>query len=356
MKNRLILSVAAIWLSVSGSGLHAWDQFEYGGGANCCQEESHFFATAQYLLWSTDYSLPIGFKYVEGASTKASTTPGVVLTDETLSGSFFQPHQKWTSGVRVGIGWEAESIDVRGYWTGYRNEANKTVPTAQSIFISGIINDLANDSFVGDSTSASACYKLNYNIADLEVGKTFHPSNCVSLRPFAGLRGAWIHQDNLLSFNGSMEVLPVGAGLVTVDLPQSASIRHHTAGVGPRLGLETVWGDWHGFSVIGNFSAALLFAEPKTRFEFITTSASVVGATVDVLTETLQLNDDYWQLIPNFQLQFGVNWGMDFNCNRNHFNVFATFETNFWWETSTIVVIHRGLGLQGLTTGISFDF
>ena len=355
MKNTLLLGVAAIGLSTFGSQIHAWDEYNYYDD-ECCSED-HFFVTGQYLLWSTDYSLPIGFKYVEGASIGTSPAPGVGATNEVLSGYFFQPNQKWTSGVRVGIGWEAESIDVSGYWTGYRNHTNKTVPTGQSIFISGIINDLSNDNFVGGSTSASASYKLNYNIAHLEVGKTFHPNCNIALRPFAGFRGAWIHQDNLLSFAGEMEVLtPPGGANVTVDLPQSASIRHHTAGVGPRFGLETKWGNWCGFSVLGNFSAALIFAEPKTKFEFLATSASIIGAGVDVLTERLVLNDDYWQLVPNFQLLFGVNWGMDFNCGKNRFDIFASWESNFWWETSTIVVIHRGLGLQGLTTGISFDF
>jgi len=349
MKKILFLA-AAIAFSAWNHPVHAWEEecFE-----ECCAD-NQFFVTAQYLLWSTDYSLPIGFKYVEGTSTTAGPVPDSTSTDRTVSGSFFQPHQKWSSGVKLGLGWEmGDEIDVRGYWTGYKNKTTKSVPTSQSVFIAGIINDISDDNFVGGSTFARGTYKLNYNIADLEVGKTFDVNWLLKFRPFIGLRAAWIHQDNILTFTGNT----YSFGFATVDQPQSASIRNHTAGIGPRIGFETTWGDWYGFSLLGNFSASLVFAEPKTRFEFITTTAVLVTPSdIDIVKETLALNDDYWQLIPNFQVLLGVNWGTEFDCGNYRLDLFAAWESSFWWETSTIVVIHRGLGLQGLTTGVNFSF
>lgn len=256
---------------------------------------------------------------------------------------------KWDYGFRLGTGYDLvyDQWDTALYWTWFRTEARHTIPSQLDTrigpeFDAGFLN--------GDiPQSLSAKWSLLLNMFDWELGRSYWVSKSLSLRPFLGLKGGWIHQ-------------PIHAHYynLTIDsVPTSNSGREHVKnnfwGIGPLGGVNTKWRvrnfGSHFFNFFGDFSMATLwgtwncgdvYKNTVSRKFSVNTKRSTLGALM-------------------FRGFMGIGWDVDFRSGRSHFAAKLGYETQIWLNQLRIATfqlqrLHTDLTLQGVTFNVRFDF
>ena len=81
---------------------------------------------------------------------------------------------------------------------------------------------------------------IDYNVLDLDLGKSFCPSERWQLRPVLGLRGAWINQTFDTEFHGTWQNAAI------LWQTSDEHIENKFWGIGPKLGIENTLNLWRG--------------------------------------------------------------------------------------------------------------
>ncbi len=303
--------------------------------------------SAEFLYWSTNYSLPFAFDFNLSSSQLFSQVPAVAFQSTSVKAHFIRPPQRWTPGFRLGFGGNTgfDGWELQAYYTYYSNETEKKVFSDEQT-----INTAWQ--------KGKAKFHLNYQVGDLELGRIFYSSPKITIRPFCGIRGAWIDQDNHASFQGnSVSFTDAFDAQFAADQPLSIKIDLDVRAIGPRIGLNSNWGSYRGLSILANVSGALLYGKGNTHanVNVVSVTQNSDNAITDSQTK-INVRDKFWDLFPNLQMLLGVTWGYSFGKNKNMLRISASWETNFWWEAANILVFDRALSMQGLTAGIGIDF
>ena len=162
-----IVTTALLALSCSALQAYGW-----GNG---------FSVDVEGLYWSMSDNFPLG---VDAPSTTVTVdgTPNVVTV--TGASSLKKVPDTWQPGVRVWLGWNGfDCWDVKGLYTYYYNN--------KKLHLNGEFDDFW--------PLADLQRTFNYNVADLELGKSFKLCSVV-LRPFIGVRGAWLNPKHRATF------------------------------------------------------------------------------------------------------------------------------------------------------------
>lgn len=311
---------------------------------DCCDMPYRFWGSAQFLYWSTNYNFPFALPTTIDKN-PISSSPRLNVTENNIQVNIVRTDHSWSPGVRVGIGFspKCDCYDFAGYWTYYHNETHKTVTSDHSVIVA-VFNE------------AKGSIHFNYNVADLEIGRKCSPCSKVFLRPFCGIRAAWLNQDYGVTFIGNESTFNVTIPRpVTVSIdasPAKLNLDHDIWSVGPRLGLQSKWGCFCGVSIIGDISASLLYGKIKQNIDldFLTTE-QVGSGPVNENKNFIKIHDSYWELFPSLQMLLGLSFN-PFRCVR----VNAGWEANFLWETSNILFFDRAISFQGLTLDVTLEF
>ena len=272
----------------------------------CYDAGVYFFADALY--WFAD---------VGGNSNFSVVSP----TGTAVAGTTLQTKFKWDWGFRVGLGFDLEhdQWDTDFYYTWFRDKNSNSSS-----------NDGDGDA---DDSSTGNRGKLHYNVADWELGRWFYISQSISLRPHAGIKGAWIKLNQTASFK---------AGTPATAFTATESTKFWS--VGPSAGVNTNWwfGDVndHHFGIFGDFGGALMFARFKTHYT-ATGGTSVGGHHQD-------------RLVPMLSGFMGLEYDTCFDCNKMHFGIRLGYELQYWFKQAE--VLSNNIGLQGATLDFRFDF
>ncbi len=284
---------------------------------------------------------------------------------------------KWNWGFRVGLGYEFDhdQWDTDIYYTWLRSSASGD--TSFTVPVGGAASSLNTDSTMvpGTVASGTATNKLNFNVLDWELGRSFYISNSISLRPHVGVKGAWIKLSESESFTAR-----AGSPIATYN----SSDRTKSWAVGPSAGVNSNWyfgcantmgpkgevRDRPMFSIFGDVSGALMYGHNKiSHSETGATAAAVAtgGFNVSGLNRTL--------MVPVLTGVMGLAWDICFDCDKMHLGIRAGYELQYWFRQN-----HRlsnfnttgsageavsaprytrttgDLALQGLTIDVRFDF
>ncbi len=130
-----------------------------------------------------------------------------------------------------------------------------------------------------NTTVATADWRLRLNLLDGDIGREFYVSRFLTMRPFFGVRGAWVNQkytvkyESLIneSFEGPVQwLLEQAAGTpLTAEfcgcLQSQTKFRHDFQGVGPRFGFNTEWTLASGLSLYANAGLNLIWGQYDLR-------------------------------------------------------------------------------------------
>ena len=330
---------------------------------------------------------------------------GPTVGDVSVQGNMVRPVRTWRPGFRVGIGWDTpyDMWNIQTDWTYYYNKSvtNKsTDPMVLSTFANldegfvpywalPIVNSGAGD-LVGVTTAIpmatytqmQGVWQLNYNMVNLELGRSLYLTKAVALRPHVGLQNGWIHQKAEVAYARSLNIIPT-EGLNTRPLDQLVKLDNKFWGIGFRTGIDGEWQLGYGFSVLGRVAASILSGRTNAR----RTQYSQTNATLDEFggAEYLKIqnvSDRINDFAPGLDTSLGVNWGTCLSNDTMYLGLSLNWESIYWWgqfrflqpelKTNTIAGAttfdYRGglresypfsdsaLNIEGLTAKLQFDF
>ncbi|MGC1878079.1 MAG: Lpg1974 family pore-forming outer membrane protein [Rhabdochlamydiaceae bacterium] len=297
------------------------DRYDYLRGGFLAPR-GHIYVTAEWLYWRTREE---GMEFVTAKRIKFD----------------FQ------SGFRVGLGVHLpyDYWDIYVNYTRFNPRGSKS---AHGSFYPLFLFQGAGAPQGPSVDEGHARWKIEFQSADVEIGRSFYVAKTLAFRPFFGLKGAWIDQDAHIRYAGGF--IPVGQTFHTY-------FKNDFKGAGPLIGIESNWLIGSGFSFFGDFAAALIAGHFHNKQK----QHQLGGA------EVVDLNNDFNLVGPTVQLVAGLAWDCNFNRDQCHFGLSAGFESQYWWGQNQteqftdkdfpIYVREKGdLAFYGLTLRGRFDF
>ncbi len=289
-------------------------------------------------------------------------------SENILNGKMKDPHFKWDFGFRVGVGYNLphDGWDLYLDWTRLysRAHASESDEVPSTIFATW-----ANPQITGFNdikcNEADAHWRLHLNVVDLELGREFFTSKWLTLRPFIGLRGAWIHQRYHVEYeDGSFFINNEGEELEDAeDGELDIRMKNNYWGVGLRGGLNTLWGLCGGWSIYGDLAISLLYGRFHVR-----QAENFIATGSDTKENQLYVDHGFTSGRAVTDLGLGLRWDHSFcDCNY-HFGIQAGYEHHMFFGQNQLnrfvddtvagaFVSNLGdLTVQGWVLSARFDF
>jgi hypothetical protein len=266
----------------------------------------------------------------------ANATSTAPLTRGKLEG-FSSRNRDWDyqPGMRIGAGFylnhDAWNLDFNWTWlniTDYKKANAQTPGVLVPFFMTGI-----NTPTAVYGTTATANWHAKYNTLDIRLGKPYYVSRYLVMNPHFGVRGASIRQHFSAHFFGTT--------------PTAGTVHHGDNdfwGVGSRAGLDSKWILGKGWCLMGNIAASLLFG----KFEIKQNMQYGSGATP---SDGFDVDSDYFQNIPNFEIILGVGWGRFVNKQKLRIGFEAAYEFHEWWDQLNYRKFYSGSAGAGSQVG-----
>jgi hypothetical protein len=268
-----------------------------------------------------------------------ATTPDQFVAFETLDFDF-------ATGLRVGVGLERD-WGAKCYYTRFYTDTTDAVEghVTPNFLGSRLFAKEQTQPFFFRSGDIQAA--IDYNVLDLDFGKSFGPSESWQLRPVLGLRGAWINQTFDTEFRGTWSDAAQGE-------PNSVEhIKNDFWGIGPKLGIDNTLNLWRGQQCTVDLA-----------MDFYTAYLLGFWTINDVATNTSDQGVVSTQVVPIHGRNFGAltfQAMIGLHLNYRYWNATAGYELNDWLNQCQIFDDATGphnndLILQGLCIRVSYGF
>jgi hypothetical protein len=214
-------------------------------------------------------------------------------------------------------------------------------------------------------SNAEQSWSLKMDFLDLSLSRSYYSGTRLTVRPFFGVRGAWIRQ--------TLDTEYVGSTSYSNSAPTSSNgwlkaiVNNQSAawGIGPRTGFESNWLLGYGTRFIGNASGDILY----TRYSLHQDQQAAYFSAQDVadpITSNAAVSQtiDYLRAHTDFEL--GIGWGTYFDNNNWHIDLSATYGFQIFWDQNMFrnfedsyaqsFAPNGNLYIHGLTMTANFDF
>lgn len=321
---------------------------------------SNWFLFADALYWRVEEGRT---EWALGASQTGTTSTGLPITKEHMRKVDFD----WDWGFRVGIGYnfEFDEWDTALSYTWLHTEKTDQYSLDQNSAPSGIpvgfpkITSLITAPAVNSDLHTPVnsfdfgkiSWEVHFNCLDWELGRNYHVSKHLALRPHAGIKGAWINQH----IDGRFRQTEFS------NTHTFYKIDNDFWGVGPSGGVNTQWrfcnDKRHFFSIFADFAGALLYGHFDVDENNFDQAVPGVG-----FGEQKFSNFDRNLVAPMLQTAMGFGWDMNFNKDKCHVGVKLGYELQYWFRQNQIVTpfslerLDGDLAMQGGTLDLRFDF
>lgn len=337
-------------------------------------EGLYWEASEEGLNYATRKEFNCGSGFTNGGSSSSSFSDqsGFTTCDVCEQGKVKDIGNSWDGGFRIGLGYDlpCDGWDVAAYWTWFRTTAHGHADSdfAAGEFLLPVWGD--GDKFIADSVHAK--WTLNLNILDVELGREFCVSPCLSLRPFVGIRAAWVDQKYRVRNEG--HIVDVGDTSIDIGSEENIHMKSKFSGVGVLGGLDSEWKVGCGFSLYGEVAASILWGhfDRNTR-EVHTFDLDVEIAERDLLDLDATIcarqkdNNGHGGCRAITDAALGVRWKQFFDCDRIALTLSVGWEHHCFFDQNRFQNIasllrpnpreERGdLYTQGVTFAARLDF
>lgn len=309
------------------------------------------FLTADFIYWSVRE---------EGlAFATSGFAPGGVGTTTLSKGQTYYPGFRWRPGFKVGLGLDLghDGWDIYAQYT-WMN-APKHTRTATSTtdsnneLVSTWVFDPANE--MQSVNYASGAWSLNFNTADLDIGRQYFISHYLVLRPFVGLKASWQKQRNTAYYQETVTTTSYTA--------TNLSMKERFFGIGLRSGLNANFHFDKNWSLYGDCTLSALASHFNVSHSYTTWTVTNTDTT-PTASETLLLAN-YKTVLntikPVLETGMGLAWDYWFNDDSYHVGLSLGWEQQLWWGMNKFNNLLNGdsngdLSMQGITFKFRFDF
>lgn len=272
------------------------------------EETRPFYTAIDYLFWRAEadqlqyaLNLPEGFP-----NDGLFFAPQIIVSNQQFKGH---------SGVRAKMGYSiCDDWDIAVAWTHFKNCTFSSTQgnTSNSIVAGSLVGLVQTDL----ASAANSSWFIKINQFDIEGGYTWCLCDALTLRPFIGIKGAFLTQAqgiNYFALNG----VPSSNAHIERN--------HKFISFGPRIGIEEQWHIVNNISVIGNLATSLLFGKFNLTNRFIISDGtrSTGPVTFDCRKE----------LYPMMEMLLGLCW--EKACEGYPLiQVAVAYELQYWWNQS----------------------
>jgi len=212
--------------------------------------------------------------------------------------------------------------------------------------------------------SADQSWKLKMDFLDLSLARAYYSGTKLTVRPFFGVRGAWIRQGLKTSYTGNASYLDNdSAGYYETKITNFYS----SWGLGPRTGFESNWMMGRGFRLIGNGSGDILYTRYSLHSGQQTHLIVPPGGGLNPIETNISVTQEIDYLRTHLDLGLGFGWGTYFYHNDYHFDLAATYGFQVFWNqnmfrnfenslTAASFAPNGDLFVHGVTLNARFDF
>jgi hypothetical protein len=302
----------------------------------CIETTESYYLEAAYLYWHSS---------IEGLSVTSNIQrQGAFQIKETIE----QIDYKYESGFKLGLGYNLsyDYWDVFANWTRLRTQPHSSWSSKSQTLNASLLDPFERFNILG-SSSIRSHWNLHFDSVDLELGRRLFLGRNLAIRPYAGLKGAWVTSKLNTSYFG-----------INRSSFNSANVflKNRNQGIGLRFGMQSRWDlSCSNFAILTKIAGTVLWNSMKTRNdtnEFNSSGSLVLGGGSKY--------DHYRTLKPLVECFIGLDWGSCF-CKKYYLGVSAGYEMQFWWNYNTFFVAPKNttmydLNLHGLTSTITMDF
>ncbi len=318
------------------------------------------FLTVDFLYWYANES-----NLVWGSKTKVKNFGGLKGVAAPIRHFHFDT--EWSPGVRFGIGKNigCDDWDLFLNWLYIHNSATDSAhfPWGENpipdIGQDAIYNPWAYGSWFNESfwQNGTSSWALNFDLMDFELGRKLWLSPCFTLRPFAGLRGTWLHTRYRIKTNSAMPgftqfnpALITTAQFIPFFQENANFIRNNYWGIGLLGGLQPTWaicnnlfifGSWGGSLVWGRFFGSNLV---RARFQGVLISPGD-GEIPREFSLKNHEKEGFHRIQAMLDLALGLHWEASWFCQRLSTSLDVSWEYHYW----------PNFGLRHQTTGSFTD-
>ncbi|MBS0603563.1 MAG: hypothetical protein JSS60_00845 [Verrucomicrobia bacterium] len=316
---------------------------------HCCEP----YLSADYLLWTVRQD---NMSYCIPSSNQLSNSATLIKN------KVQNPDWKWGSGFRVGAGlnfrhdgWDTYIIYTRFHpeaADGHRSlkeDEQTLIPTFPATAMGGFTNNTFD--------SAKTRWSFEFDAIDWVLGRNFYVSRYLTLRPFAGLKTAWIEQSQYFRYHVPLNVVRGFDELTFFN-------KNHQDfwGIGTEIGLDTAWYVYKkNLSIIADLTLSALWG----RFE-LSQKQRFIDSTLGQDFTNFNLRDGYHAIRPVIEWSLGMQWESWLYRETMKFSMMAAWEEQVWFNQNNFATLstsvpqygERGgdLSMQGLTLRGRFDF
>lgn len=250
-------------------------------------------------------------------------------------------------GLRAGIGKNLshDKWDLYATFTLYRSHVSGSAHAGRNSTLVPLRGSFVINSGV---SRAKSLYSLDTYQIDLELGRHYFVSSKVSFRPFAGVKNAWLKQQQNIRYTGG------SVGVNTAHVEDTCDYW----GIGLRGGVNSKWHLGEGVYLKGLVAGALLYG-----FFDIDHREKLTPNPQD----SVRLADNKHRFIPTVQWQMGIGWGAYFNDKKNYLDLSLAYEGMYWWRLNQMVKIYEynsyrydnysdDVSMHGLTLSVRWYF
>ena len=305
--------------------------------------------SADFLYWQTSQT-GIWYGQVANFHTSISNPGG---GNANFFGNYKNPEYKFDPGVRASLGFRPhyDHWQIDFIWThmnskalGFSNlsgEFNTSVIIPNPLFfVPQILNN--------NSVNASATWRSNYNTIDLDINREIPFGKYFGLKGHFGLKNLWLNEKyHIFAIAAySAETPPV------TILNSESNMVQKIWGIGPMVGLDSLWKVYKGFNLFGKAAVSLIWSHVKSTVlgQFFN------GAEPVVVTA---MTSNFHTVLPEIDLVVGGEYDINFCDNRYHLTLRAGWELITLFDANFLGASYSSLGdfsMSGLTTGVVFDF
>ncbi len=307
------------------------------------------FISADFIYWRC-HENGLGYVIKNNGGTFAGLGVGGTLT----GGQIKNVRPDWRPGFKVGVGYnlDHDGWDVFANYTWYYgHEHSETFVPIGGTLIPAFTNPAVMSPAMS-ANEAEAHWKLHLNVIDLELGREFFVSRCLTLRPFGGLKTAWLSQ----TLTTEYDYLVSGA-MTTLEPKMSSNFW----GIGLMGGLETEWKFSEGWSIYANGDIALLYGYYTLRDrEYAITPTSK--------TTNLKVKDNFTIGRAITDLAAGLRWEEMFSCDTFRLRIQGGWEQHMYFgqnqfikftdslEQGVFVSNQGDISFEGWALNVQIDF
>lgn len=310
-----------------------------------------YYLEVDYLLWRASQN---SMTYALGAD--SDFDPGVTAPPDTkdISQAF-----DWRSGFRLEAGYlfPCSGFDLSLSWTNFDSNFSQDAE-APFIIATETLGVTISNHVVGHDARSN--WRLHLDMIDLNLGYLLWDAGYFELRPYIGIKGGRIEQQQTIHYNNFIDE---GNSNAVVN----ATIRKlgDFYGGGPKFGMSGSYFLWNGWflndlRLVGNIAGSLLYGRLHAPTKFL------VYEPANELRSDAHFKFDHNELIPTVQMFIGLNWERGF-CQYFLLDFGIGYEVQYFWNTwrsqrsfvEDIYLTDTGRGnllLQGITAKMAMIF